>query len=176
MIDTTSWTTLDMPPDGEWLIFPPMQLPELPPAHREQIRILDGPSTKAAYAAADEYNVVCGDAWGNDPFAGGCYASVDRFDALEAAQPPDTYPLDCARKWLATIDLPDDASVLILSVFATKNTPALLTTWHIVRTYADDVFSSDNLVLVSPSTDWCLYYHHDDIFYFATRETERRKM
>lgn len=176
MIDTSDWTGLDMPPDGEWLIFWPDLIRDMPGADRAQIQILDGPSTKAAYAAADAHNVVCGDGWGNDPFAGGCYTEVERFDALDAANPPDTYPLDCARAWLETIDVPGDAPVLILSVFATKNTPALLTTWQIVQAYATDVFSSDNLVLVSPSTDWCLYYHHDDIFHFATRETQRRKM
>ncbi|HEV2149762.1 MAG TPA: hypothetical protein VGR37_20345 [Longimicrobiaceae bacterium] len=128
------------------------------PRHREQVLFLDAASTRAAYELEVRNRMVCGDAWGNDPFGEGCYREVERYVIPEEA---------AMKKWLYRRGLPFAAEVLLLPIFGALDEPAVLTTWKIVVKYAGSIFSHDNLIVFGASVDWCLYYHHDDILYFA---------
>jgi hypothetical protein len=78
MMNLYEWTGTSAPTEEHWTLFTQEEFRALPAEHRDQFRFLDAASTEAAYEAAGQYNVICGgDVWGNDPFAGGCYESVD---------------------------------------------------------------------------------------------------
>lgn len=164
MIDLSELAGLATPSEDQWTIFTAAEMDEMPAEHRDQFRFLDRASTKAAYEAADRLNVICGgDVWGNDPYAGGCYATVDRF----APRGPLDECVQQTKKWLYRRGVPFRDDVLILPVFGSEHTPVVQATWKMVVTYAADVFFRDNLVVAPPSAAWSLYYHHDNLFYFA---------
>lgn len=163
MIDFSQFSGEPAPGPERWLFFAPPQFDALPPEHQDQLFFLDAASTEAAYKAAVVHEVTCGDVWGNDPFAGGCYRSVERAPLRELPRPR----MEALKKWLYRRGVPFRREVLLLPVFAARTTPVVRSTWKMVVTYADVFFGSDNLVVTGASTDWCLYYHHDDVFTFA---------
>jgi hypothetical protein len=65
--------------------------------------------------------------------------------------------------------------VLVLPVFTTDSTPAVVTPWKMVVTHAEAFFSSDNTVVTNAAADWCLYYHHDGIFHVGHHGPLRAK-
>lgn len=164
MINLDRWSGTAAPTAEHWTLFTQEEFRALPDEHQDQFWFLDEESTQAAYEAAHQYNVICGgDVWGNDPFAGGCYASVDRM-RLQCAWDGR---LSVTEKWLYQCGVPFAADALTLPVFTTDRTPAVQATWKMVVKYAAEVFFSENVVVADPSLKWCLYYHHDDIFSFA---------
>jgi hypothetical protein len=145
---TDRWTTMGTPDEFNAML----------PQHREQVLFLDAASTRAAYELAARNEVVCGDAWGNDPFGEGCYREVERYDVPDAEE---------MKKWLYRRGVPFAAEVLLLPLFGAADEPAVLTTWKVLVKYAGSILSHDNLIVFGASADWCLYYHHDEILYFA---------
>lgn len=151
-----------LPPDPRWTPFGAAEaLDAMPATHRDQILFLDAPSTAAAYDAVRRRDVLCGDdGWGNSPFSGGCWRTVERtrVDAADEAG---------LKKWLYRRGVPFADPALLLPVFGPADDPAVLTTWKMVVKYAGTLFCRDNLVAVGARAGWCLYYHHDDVLTFA---------
>ena len=56
---------------------------------------------------------------------------------------------------------------MFLHSFSGVDDAVILTTWKIVVKYAHEIFSRDNIVIVSPDAKWCLHYHHDGLMVFA---------
>ena len=164
MIDFSRLAGHAAPTPQRWSFFAPPQFETLPAAHQDQLLFLDEASTRAAYDAAHAHQVICGDDWGNDPFRDGCYPSVERLALSDL--PPDR--LAGLKKWLYHRGVPFQKKVLLLPVFKAESDPAVVSTWKMVVKYADVFFSYDNLVITASSVDWCLYYHHDDLFHFAS--------
>lgn len=159
-IDLSALRGARVPPDLRWTLFGRAEeVDAIPPAHRDQILFLDGPSTAAAYDAVSRRDVLCGDdGWGNAPFSGGCYRVVERTRVGEEGE---------LKKWLHRRGVPFADPALLLPVYGPENDPAVLTTWKMVVKYAATLFSRDNLVVVGRKADWCLYYHHDGVLTFA---------
>ena len=163
MIDLAELDGVSVPSDDQWTIFTVEEIDEMPVEHQDQFRFLDAASTASVYAAARRMNATCGDAWGTDPYAGGCYDAVIRF----APRGPVDERVQLTKKWLYRCGVPFREDVLILPVFGAENTPVVQATWKMVVRYAANIFFRDNMVVIPPSAAWSLYYHHDDIFYFA---------
>lgn len=137
----------------------PEALEAMPPAHRDQVVFLDAPSTAAAYEAVRRRDVLCGDdGWGNSPFSGGCWRTVERTRVGDERE---------LKKWLHRRGVPYADAALLLPVFGPADEPAVLTTWKMVVKYAAELFCRDNLVVVGARAEWCMYYHHDDVLTFA---------
>ena len=151
--------------EGEtWVYFPPADYKDLPLEHKDQLFYLDKESTDIVYKTADTYNVICGDdGWGNKPFSGGCYKNVERIERWASEE--------ALKKWMYKCGVPFKSEVLLLPVFAPKDQPMLQTTWKMAVKYAEIFFSYDNLIILDPKLKWCLYYHHDDVLYFAEGRT-----
>jgi hypothetical protein len=143
-----------------WLYFPPKKYEGLPPEHKDQLFYLDKGSKEHVYNVANELDILCGDdGWGNKPFSGGCYKNVIKTDSWATE--------DELKKWMYNCGVPFKSEVLLLPVFAPEDQPMLQTTWKMAVKYAETFFSYDNLIILDPKLKWCLYYHHDDIIYFA---------
>jgi hypothetical protein len=147
-------------PSGRWTPFgAPEALDAMPAVHRDRVLFLDAPSTRAAYDALARRDVLCaGDGFGNDPFGGGCFRSVERIRAGGEGE---------TRKWLHRRGVPYADPALLLPLFGAADDPAVLTTWKMVVKYAAVLFSRDDLVVVGEKADWCLHYHHDEVLTFA---------
>lgn len=159
-IDLSALRGARVPPDPRWTLFGAAEeLDAMPVSHRDQILFLDAPSSAAAYDAVGRRDVLCGDdGWGNTPFSGGCYRSVERTRVGGEGE---------LKKWLHRRGVPFADPALLLPVFGPADDPAVLATWKMVVKYAATLFSRDNLVVVGGKADWCLYYHHDDVLTFA---------
>lgn len=130
-------------------------------AHQDQFLILDKESTKKAYEGFAEKDVLCGDdGWGNTPFSKGCYQKVKKIKGWKDET--------VIKKWLYECGVPFKSKAVILPVFSGENDPAIIATWKMITKYPATFFDSDNIVVCAPSLDWCLYYHHDNIMYFAS--------
>ena len=147
--------------EGEnWLYFPPKKYEGLPLEHKDQLFYLNKGSKEHVYNVANELDILCGDdGWGNKPFSGGCYESVIKSESWATE--------DELKKWMYKCGVPFKSKALLLPVFAPKDQPMLQTTWKMAVKYAETFFSYDNLIILDPKLKWCLYYHHDDIIYFA---------
>ncbi|MBD3616907.1 MAG: hypothetical protein HUJ22_10075 [Gracilimonas sp.] len=160
MIDITQLTGMQEPEPYRWIYFAPPQFRELSPEHQDQFYFLDAASTDAVYEVVNSVDLLCGDdGWGNKPFSEGCYRTVEHFKMSG-----DEGGL---KKWLYRRGLAFKTEVLLLPVFKTESTPIIMTTWKMVSKYTATFFNGDNLIIVDSSLSWCLYYHHDDILYFA---------
>lgn len=143
-----------------WAYFPPSDYEALSIEHKDQLFYLDEESTEQVYKTADNYDILCGDdGWGNKPFSAGCYKEV--------INTKDWRGEEELKKWLYNCGVEFKSQALLLPVFGADDMPILLTTWKMVVKYAETFFSYDNLIVLDPSLKWCLYYHHDDILYFA---------
>lgn len=81
MIDTTQLNGTQEPDPHRWLYFAPPQFKVLSPEHQDQFYFLDTASTKAVYEVVNSIDLLCGDdGWGNTPFSGDCYKSLERFE------------------------------------------------------------------------------------------------
>lgn len=159
-IDLPALRGARVPPDPRCTPFGAAEaLDAMPAAHRDQILFLDAASTAAAYDAARRRDVLCGDdGWGNSPFSGGCWRTVERTRVDGEGE---------LKKWLHRRGVPYADAALLLPVFGPADEPAVLTTWKMVVKYAATLFARDNLVAVGGRAEWCLYYHHDDVLAFA---------
>jgi len=169
MMNQSEWNGTSVPSDDQWTIFTVEEIAAMPVEHQDQFRFLDAASTASVYDAAHQLNATCGDDWGNDPYADGCYDAVIRF----APRGPADERVQLTKKWLYRCGVPFREGVLILPVFGTESTPVVQATWKMVVRYAADIFFGDNMVVIPPSAAWSLYYHHDDLFYFA-RDTKSK--
>ena len=160
MINTKQLTGSKTFQGESWAYFPPKEYEALPLEHKDQLFYLDKDSTQQVYNVADNYDIICGDdGWGNKPFSRGCYEEVVKTENWKNE--------DELKKWLYKCGVPFKSEVLLLPVFSSDDTPVLLTTWKMLVKYAETFFAYDNLIAVDPKLSWCLYYHHDDIIYFA---------
>lgn len=160
MIDTSQLTGTQEPEPYRWIYFAPPQFRELSAEHQDQFYFLDAASTENVYEVVNSVDLLCGDdGWGNTPFSGGCYDSVEHFERSGNE--------GGLKKWLYRRSLPFKTDVLLLPVFKTESSPVIMTSWKMVSKYTETFFTGDNLIIVDPSLSWCLYYHHDDILHFA---------
>lgn len=147
-----------------WAYFTPKEYEALPLEHKDQLFYLDKDSTQLVYNAADNYDVICGDdGWGNMPFSAGCYKKSIKIDKWTNE--------DELKKWLYNCGVSFKSEALLLPVFSTDDTPVLLTSWKMVVKYAEAFFAYDNIIVLDPKLDWCMYYHHDDKMHFARGRT-----
>ena len=162
LIDVASLTGKHLTSTQHWTDFgSPETFAQLPDIHKAQILFLDKKSTNAVYAAFNQRDLLCGDdGWGNTPFSGGCFQSVEEYCIKNK---PNTE----LKKWLYHRAVAFAEPVLFLHPFSGIDTPAILTTWKLVVKYAQEIFSRDNLIIVSPNATWCLHYHHDGLIVFA---------
>jgi hypothetical protein len=160
MIDTHLLTgEAGIPPAWGRLIGPSRSFDLLPEGERRRILFLDALSSALAYRAIGDRDILCGDdGWGNTPFAGGCFASVERW-AIE--------DFDTLRDWLRQKPVEDEAPAILLPTGSSHENCVILAPWYLVVAMADEVFYSDDVVIVSPDGSWCIYYHHDEIVTFA---------
>lgn len=160
MITTSQLTGVGKAEADRWIYFGPPQYDALPLDHQDQILFLDESSTELVYEIANSVNPLCGDdGWGNKPFSGNCYESIDEF--LYRGNDSEL------KKWLYNRGVPFKQDVLLLPIFKAASTPAILATWKMVVKYVNPFFTSDNLVVINPAITWCLHYHHDGMLYFA---------
>lgn len=160
MITTSQLTGVRKAETDRWIYFGPPQYDALPPEHQDQILFLDEASTETVYKIANSVDPLCGDdGWGNQPFSGDCYESVEDF--LYRGHDIEL------KKWLYNRGIPFKQEVLLLPTFKAVNSPAILATWKMVIKYVDPFFTSDNLVVINPDITWCLHFHHDGMLYFA---------
>lgn len=161
-IDISSLTGKQLFSTKDWTDFgSPETFAKMPDHHKLQILFLDKKSTNAVYSAFNQRDLLCGDdGWGNTPFSAGCFYSVETYFVK------DKHTAEL-KKWLYHRALRFSEPVLFLRPFCGIDTPAILTTWKLTIKYADELFRGDNLIVVSPSANWCLYYHHDGLISFA---------
>lgn len=139
--------------------FSPEVFEDLPLTHQDQFLVLDKESTKSAYSGF-KWDMLCGiDDWGNNPFTGGCYETVQKIERWREESD--------IKKWLYECGVPFKNEAIILPVFKTESDPAILTTWKMITKYPGTYFESDNVLVADPEENWCLYYHHDRKMYFA---------
>lgn len=132
--------------------------PRLTSLHREQIRFLEGESAKVAYDSLKDVDLLCGDdGWGNKPFSGGGFKSVELYQIAEPSK---------LKKWMYRRGVAFASQALVLPVFSSGST-ALFSTWKMIVKFSPELFSGDNLVVVSLHLKWCLHYHHDGHIHFA---------
>jgi hypothetical protein len=143
-----------------WQYFRPFEYEALPETHKEQILYLDKSSAKYVYKVAGDFDITCGDdSWGNQPFSGGCYREIAKLDNWK--------DLDQLKKWLYQRGVAFQSAALVLPVFSSEEETVLQITWKMLVKYAEIFFGFDNVIIMDPKMQWCLYYHHDDIIYFA---------
>ncbi|MFU8813490.1 MAG: hypothetical protein ACNA78_11040, partial [Balneolaceae bacterium] len=160
MIDISQLTGMREPEPSRWLYITPSHFEEMTPEHQDQFFFLDNTSTESVYEVVNRIDLLCGDdGWGNTPFSGNCYRTVDRFEYKG-----DEGEL---KKWLYRHGPAFKTEMLLLPVFKADDSPAILTSWKMVVKYSEIFFNSDNLIIVDSSLNWCLYYHHDDILHIA---------
>lgn len=155
-LSTLTGTTFPEAPESVLLCTDDLR--RMPPTHQAQLRFLDPVSTQAVYDAANARDILSGDdGWGNTPFTGGRYRSVEQTGWSGAAR----------KKWLYGRGVPFRSDALVLPVFAAADEPALLTTWKLVVVHSELLFDGDNVVVVGETAEWCLYWHHDGATTFA---------
>ena len=136
----------------------PDQVNAMPVLHQQQILMLDTNTTKQAYQAIHDWQMLSSDMLGNIPFAD------ERFQNIQKHQISDDAIL---KKWLYQRPVAFADRVYVLPVFGGADESAIYTTWKMIVKYAPVVFSGDNTVVVDVLGRWCLYYHHDDLLTFA---------
>ena len=67
------------------------------------------------------------------------------------------------KKWLFQCGVPFDTPVFI----PFQPDVAFAMTWKMLIRYSADLFFGHDLVVWDASTNWALYYDHNDVFYFA---------
>lgn len=160
MIDISNLTGKSTPDPDRWLFFALPQFEDLPPEHQDQLLFLDTASSEMVFETINNLNILCDDdGWGNKPFSGGCYASVEHFEMWRNE--------DKLKKWLYHRGVTFKTNVFVLKTFGSKDDPVLLTTWKMIVKYADTFFSGENTLFFDEKISWCLHYHHDGKLDFA---------
>lgn len=183
MISTSILTGKNAPKPGRWLYFDPSEFEALPPEHQDQLFFLDVASSNIVFDAVNNIDILCGDdGWGNKPFSGGCYESVEQFkiqyvedrqnEGIKLEDGEIWYPITLAneselKKWLYQRGVAFKTEVLVLNTFGPPDPVVLLTTWKMIVKYAETFLSGENALFFDPEISWCMHYHHDDILHFA---------
>lgn len=153
-IEIETLTGNPVPDPDRWLFFAPPQFEELPPEHQDQLFFLDTVSSEMVFETINNLNILCGDdGWGNTPFKGGCYESVEHFE-----MGPNE---DKLKKWLYQRGVAFKTKVFALKTFGPKDAPVLMTTWKMTVKYTGTFFSIENTLFFDEEISWCLQYHHD---------------
>ena len=158
---------------GGWTIFGNAeQFDSLPQETKDQVVFLNADASRFVSDYFEIARLMTGGGW--DPFAGGNFKSVDRFNGFYHGEESR----QLLKKWLYHRGLPFSAWVFILQ----NSHEVIMTTWKMVIRYSAYIFYGDDVAVFDRTLNWCLFYYHDDVMFFGkdrvvdTAEDERMMM
>lgn len=128
---------------------------KMPDEHRDQILFLDRKANKYLYEYLDSIKLITGPIW--NPFEKGNFRTIEEFTNLDNESE--------LKKWLYNRGIPFKNWVLMLPNY--HEDPVLLT-WKMVVKYSPKIFFQlDDIVIFDKSSNWCLFYFHEEHLYFG---------
>ena len=126
---------------------------QLPPHWQEQIHFYDKTGSDFLYQYWDSSNLITGPLY--QPFLGSPFTHLEQLTSWESQE---------LAQWLYDRGLAFGQEVWLLSNF--RHT-AVQMTWKMVIKLREELFVGDDVVLFDNSLQWCLFYYHEEVFFWG---------
>jgi hypothetical protein len=163
MVDFSNIKKSGIYPPDTWTWFgSPEEFDRFPQEHKDQILFLNKEASKFLQnflkntKMLGNHSSIEYDA--KQPFPKNYFKTVEEYTNLADD--------DVLKKWLYNRAIPFKHEVFLLA-----ESDSIITTWKIIVKYAPGIFSRGDVIVFDQTTNWCLFFHHEDHIYFGKNNT-----
>ncbi|MCG2614062.1 hypothetical protein LZZ85_07205 [Terrimonas sp. NA20] len=129
----------------------------LPDEVRDQVHFLNNEATDYLFSLIHDAGLITGGGW--DPFEKKNFKSVENVRGFS----PTEEGRKALKKWLYHRGIPFSSPVFLLE----HSRHAIVTSWKMVMRYSSFIFPGYDIVVFDRTLNWCLFYFHENEFFFG---------
>jgi hypothetical protein len=158
MVELSNILQFTVPVPEDWTAFGnAAEFATLPDETKDQVYFLNSEATDYLFDLIHSAALVTGGGW--DPFAKGNFKNVEQSNGF----PTDDEGRQAMKKWLYHRGIPFSDQVFLLE----QSRHAIATTWKMLIRYSPFIFPGGDVVVFDRTLNWCLFYYHENEFFFG---------
>ncbi len=158
MVDLNNILRFTVPLPEDWTAFGnAAEFQALPEESKDQVHFLNNDATGYLFGLIHSAGLITGGGW--DPFDKGNFKSVDKVPGFGTTDEGRK----AMKKWLYHRGIPFADQVFLLE----QSRHAIVTSWKMIVRFSPFIFPGSDVVVFDRTLNWCLFYFHEDEFFFG---------